>query len=112
MLITTLVLFALAALLGLAVARQIFQRKPTSKGVAVAHGACGAAGLVALILQAVKSPSTLLITAIGLFVVAALGGMLVFVNDLRGKVGPIGLVVIHALVAVVGVALVVVAALG
>jgi hypothetical protein len=38
--------------------------------------------------------------------------MLVFVNDLRGKVGPIGLVVIHALVAVIGVALVVVAALG
>ena len=97
MLTTTLVLFALAALLGLAVARQIFQRKPASKGVALAHGAFGAAGLVALILHTAKSPSGLLLTAIGLFVVAALGGLLVFVNDLRGKVGPFGLVVVAAL---------------
>jgi peptidoglycan/LPS O-acetylase OafA/YrhL len=106
MLITTLVLFVLAALLGLTVAVQIFKKKPTSRGVALAHGAFGAAGLVVLLLYAVKNPERLLTTAIVLLVVAALGGLIVFVNDLKGKAGPVGLVVIHALVAVVAVVLV------
>lgn len=110
MLITTIVLFVLAALLGLTVAVQIFKKKPTSKGVAIAHGAFGAAGLVVLILHAVKNPDRLLTTAIILLVIAALGGLTVFINDLRGKVGPLGLVVIHALVAVAAVALVLVVA--
>ncbi|HTZ21437.1 MAG TPA: hypothetical protein VMC06_11210 [Opitutaceae bacterium] len=111
MLISTIVLFVLAALLGLTAAFRIIQKKPTVKGVAVAHGALGAAGLVALILYAVKNPHGLLTIAIVLLVVAALGGLVIFVNDLRGKAGPLPLVVIHALAAVTAVALVLVVAL-
>ncbi len=110
MLTATLILFVLAALFGLTVAVQILRKKSTSKAVAIAHGAFGAAGLVALIFYAAKNPNRLLTTAIILLVVAALGGLTVFVNDLRGKVGPLGLVVIHALVAVAAVALVLVVA--
>ena len=105
MLITTLVIFGVAALLGLAVAVQIFKKRETSKGAAVAHGLFGAVGLVLLILHAMKNPNNLLTTAIALLVIAALGGAIVFVNDLRKKAGPIALVVIHALVAVVAVGL-------
>lgn len=111
MLTATIVLFVLAALLGLTVALQIFKKKPTSKGVAIAHGAFGAAGLVVLILHAAKNPNRLLTAAIILLVVAALGGLTVFVKDLRGKVGPLGLVVVHALVAVAAVVLVLVVAI-
>ena len=111
MLTTTIVLFVLAALLGLTTAFRIFQKKPTVKGVAVAHGALGAVGLVALILYAVKNPHGLLTIAIVLLVVAALGGLLVFINDLRGQAGPLPLVGIHALAAVTAVALVLVVAL-
>lgn len=111
MLTTTIVLFVLAALLGLAVAGQILKKKPTSKGVVITHGAFGAAGLIALIFHAVNNPHRLLTTAVILLVVAALGGLIVLVNDLRGKAGPLGLVVVHALVAVAAVVLVLVVAI-
>ena len=58
-----------------------------------------------------NNPNRLLTTAIILLVVAALGGLALLVNDLRGKVGPLGLVVVHALVAAVAVALVLVVAI-
>jgi hypothetical protein len=106
MLITTLVLFGLAAVLGLTVAIQIFKKRETSKGVALAHGAFGAVCLVLLILFAVKNPHPWLTTSIVLLVVAALGGAVLFVNDLRKKAGPVALVVIHALAAVAAVVLV------
>lgn len=105
-----IVLFVLAALLGLIVAVQIFKKKPTSKAVALVHGAFGAAGLIALLLYAMKNSHRFLTTAIVLLVIAALGGLLVFVNDLRGRPGPNAVVVIHALAAVAAVALVLVVA--
>ena len=111
MLITTLVVFGIAAVLGLTVAVQIFKKRETSKAAALAHGAFGAVGLVLLILHAVKNPHQLLTTAIVLLVVAALGGAIVFYNDLRRKPGPVALVVIHALVAVAAVAVVLMVAL-
>jgi hypothetical protein len=111
MLTAIIILFALAAVLGLAVAVQIFKKTTTSKGVAIAHGAVGAVGLIALVLHTVKNPNHLLTTAIVLLVIAALGGLTVFVNDLRGKVGPIALVGLHALMAVAAVVLVLVVAL-
>lgn len=111
MLIPALVLFGLAALLGLTVAVQIFKKKPTSKGVALAHGAFAAAGLITLIVSTVKNPNQLLWAAVAIFVIAALGGLILFINDLRGKTGPVGLVIIHALAAVVAVAIVLVIAI-
>lgn len=111
MLITTLVIFGVAAILGLTVAVQIFKKRETSKGAALAHGVFGAAGLVLLIVQATKSPEKLLTTAIVLLIVAALGGAIVFFNDLRKKPGPVGLIVIHALVAVSAVVLVLLVAI-
>src|SRR5579885_455791 len=103
MLIPALVLFVLAALLGLAVALAIFKKKETSKPVAVLHGLFGAAGLVLLLLHAMKHPHQLLTAAIVILVIAALGGALLFVNDLRRKPGPVALVVIHAIAAVAAV---------
>lgn len=111
MLIATLVLFGLAAILGLTVAAQIFKKRETSKGIAIAHGAFAAIALVMLVLYAVKNPHPWLTTAIVLFVIAALGGGAVFFNDLRKKPGPLALIVIHALLAVVGVVLVLLVAL-
>jgi hypothetical protein len=112
MLLISIVLFAVAAVLGLTVAVALFKRKPTSKAVALTHGLVGAAGLVVLIYHVSQHPNRLLSWAIGLLVVAALGGALLFANDLRQKAGPLGLVVIHAVVAVAAVALVAAAALG
>lgn len=111
MLITSLALFAVAALLGIYVALQVFSKKPTTKAAALAHGAFGAAGLVVLILFALRNPNELLTTSIIAFVVAALGGLWVFINDLKGKPGPIALLIIHAVVAVAAFGLVAIVAL-
>lgn len=112
MLITSLILFALSAVLGLAIAARILKKRETSKPGALAHGLLGAAGLVTLILYAVGNPHRLLTAAIVLLVVAALGGAVLLANDLRRKPGPVALIVIHALAAVVAVVLVLLVAVG
>ena len=111
MLIISIAFFVLAAVLGLIVAVALLRKQATSKPVALAHGAVGAAGLVLLVLYAAKHPHNLLTTAIVLLVVAALGGALLFANDLRKKPGPVFLLVIHAVVALAAVGTVVVVAL-
>ncbi len=112
MLTFSIVLFALAAVLGLAVAVALLRKKETSKPVALAHGAVGAGGLVLLLLHALSHPQRMLTIAIGLFVVAALGGAVLFANDLRRKPGPAFLIVVHAVVAVVAFGLVLLVAKG
>lgn len=109
MIIASIALFVLAAALGLGVAVPLLKKKETNKKVAVAHGLFGAAGLIVLILYAARNPSALLTTGIIVFVVAAVGGAILFANDLRKKPGPIPLVVIHALAAVVALVLTLVA---
>ena len=74
---------AVAAIVGLTLAFRIFQRKETSKPVALTHGAVGATALVLLIIHAAQNPQKLLTVAMTLFVIAALGGVLLFANDLR-----------------------------
>ncbi len=106
MLTLSIALFAFAALLGLVVAAALFKKKETSKPVALTHGLVGAAGLVFLILHALQNPNKSLTIAITLFVIAALGGVVLLANDLRKKPGPLFLVVVHALAAVVAVVLV------
>lgn len=110
MLTFSIVLFAVAALLGIGVATALLQKKETSKPMALAHGALGAAGLVLLILHAVQNPHKFLTAAIALLVIAALGGGVLFANDLRRKPGPVFLIVVHALAAVAAVILVVLVA--
>src|SRR5262249_45697373 len=71
-------------------------------GLALLHGALGAAGLVALIVFVMgatgQSKASL---ALAGFVIAALGGFALFSFHLRKKALPIPLVLVHGLVAVV-----------
>ncbi len=95
-------LFALAAVGGLALAgMRLKGTEIPPTWLAIVHGLAAASGLVALIAAVMGSgaPSTATIALVG-FVVAALGGFVLFANHLRGKALPIPLMVIHALVAV------------
>ena len=95
-------LFALAAVLGLVIATAIFTKNPsTPKGAVYAHGIAAAAALVLLIVYAVNNPENYPKISIILFVVAALGGLVLFINDMKKKPGPSGLVIVHALAAVI-----------
>jgi hypothetical protein len=96
-----LVLFALAALAGMAMAAIRFRGKPyPPMTVALVHGAAAAAGLLALIVAVQKPGDSLAVSALVVFLVAAAGGFVLFFRHLRKLALPIWLVLVHALVAV------------
>lgn len=103
MLITALVLFAIAAIGGLILSTNHFSKKDLPMPLALIHGLVAAIALVLVLIAILAgNGSSLVITALVLFVIAALGGFVLFSNHLRGKALPSGLVGIHAVVAVSG----------
>ena len=106
------ILFALAALGGLALAALHFrsggrERPPTA--LALVHGLVAATALVLLIIAALGAGAaspTLPWISIAVFVVAALGGAYMFLGKhLRGEPLPGKVVVLHGVLAVTGFAL-------
>jgi hypothetical protein len=115
MVITAAVLIAVAAVLGIAMAVMRVrgtERPPT--GLALAHGAIAALGVVLYLIVVVGADPTptLGVVAIVLFVLAALGGLVLFgAFHLQGKALSIPLVVVHGAVAAVAYVLLLVAIL-
>lgn len=111
--VIALVLFGIAALGGLVMAAirlRGAERPPTA--IALLHGVLAAAGLIALIVAVTAgSVPGLARTALIIFIVAALGGFFLFAQHMQKKALPIPVMVVHALVAVVGFVLLLVAAL-
>jgi hypothetical protein len=97
------VLFALAALGGITLAALHFMKKPLPMPLAIVHGLVAATGLVLLIIGvATGASATLAVTSLVLFIIAALGGFVLFSFYIRRQPLPSTLVVIHGLVAVAG----------
>jgi hypothetical protein len=101
---TAIILFAIAALGGVAMAALHFRgRTPPPVPLAVLHGVLAASGLVVLLLAVLKvgfggTPAL----ALGLFLVAALGGFGLVSFHLRRRALPNALVLGHGLLAVAG----------
>lgn len=106
MLIYALVLFALAAVIGLYLLSRVFGNALPPLGAAAFHGLFAAGGLVLLLyvafVEGTPQPQAVAIAA-GLLVIAALGGFLMLSFHLRKRVPPKGLAGLHALLAVAGV---------
>ena len=103
MLTYALLIFAIAAVGGLVLAASVLRGKLAPWALSVVHALLGATGLVLLIVIALQgSGSGRISAALGLLVVAALGGFYLASIHLRGKVAPMTVVLIHAGVAVVG----------
>jgi len=106
MFVLSILCFAVAALAGLTMAVMHFKKaSPPLPVLAVLHGGFAASGLIILVLAVVKvglhgAPAI----ALGLLLVAALGGFGLLSFHLRGRALPSGLVVGHALLAVAGFA--------
>lgn len=100
----SILLFAIAAVAGLIMAVSHFRKAALPKpALAALHGLFAASGLVVLLLAVIKAgmqgaPAI----ALGVLVVAALGGFALLSSHLRGRALPSGLVVGHALLAVAG----------
>jgi hypothetical protein len=112
MLITTVILFALAAVLGLVLITKVFKDEETPKGVVYSHGAAAAIALVLLIIAYINQGGTWLMTSLLVFVVAALGGFVLFGRDLTEKAIPKSLAAVHALAALAGFILLLIAVFG
>ncbi len=96
------VLFALAALAGIILAALHLKTKGAPIPLAVIHGLLAAAGLVLLIIGVTQMASAGLAgVALVIFVIAALGGFVLFAMHLKKKMLPSALIVVHGLVAVV-----------
>jgi hypothetical protein len=102
MLKLSILIFALSALGGLVLAIRHFGGKGRPWPLSLLHGGLGAAGLVLLLIPILDgSAPSLGKIALGLFVVAALGGFLLFGFHLQGRRLPSPVVLIHGGVAVI-----------
>jgi len=99
--ITIVLLFAVAAVFGVSLIIPVLQGKTPARRLVFAHGGIAAIALVMLLLQFFNNPGTVPQWSLILFVVAALGGFVLFANDLRKKVIPKPLALVHAAAAVV-----------
>lgn len=99
-------LFLLGAVGGLVMATQSFRSQQPSPVLTVGHGVLVATGLVLLIISFLLG-SLLAVQKIGLLllVIAALGGFFLLSFHMRKQNHPRAIIVVHALLAVVGVAL-------
>ena len=95
-------LFALAAILGVTILVNWLNKKDAPRGVVYTHGIFAAIALVLLIVFVVNNKDNAPVTSLVLFVLAALGGIYMFLRDINKKNSPIGIAVLHALLAVAG----------
>ncbi len=113
MLLYAIVLFALAAVGGLYLASRHWQGNPPPVAVALIHGLLAVAGLVIVIMVVMEGGDVgRLPIAIGLFAVAAIGGLVLFSLHVKGRPLPKPLIAAHALLAVSGFILVLLTYLG
>lgn len=97
------VLFAIAAVIGVTMAVRHFGGKETPLSVGLLHGAFAATGLVLLILAVMRAPEAGLGgVSLGLLVVAALGGFVLLARQLRKQAWPNGLILLHGGLAAAG----------
>ena len=103
MLTYALICFALGSMGGLVLAAHVLKGKFAPWAVSVLHALLGASGLLLLVVLVVQgTASSRVMAALGLLVLAALGGFYLASLHLRRAIPPKGVVFIHAGVAVAG----------
>lgn len=100
MLYFAIVLFAIAAVLGLMILLKWLSKHDAPNSVVYSHGIIAAIALVLIIVYAFQNPTNYPQLSIILFVVGALGGIYLFITHLKSKARPLGIAFVHALIAV------------
>lgn len=111
-LVFVIILFLIAAVFGLVLLNAILRNKRTSRFAIVAHGSFVTIALLVLIAYiATGHASPLLLTSLGLFILAALGGLTLLTLDASKKPPPKLIAIIHPLVAISALVILIIAAL-
>ncbi|MUV12768.1 hypothetical protein [Noviluteimonas gilva] len=98
-----LIVFAIGALGGLVLASSVLRGRFAPWSLSLLHALLGASGLLLLILAVVQgSASGRVMGALGLLVVAALGGFYLASLHMKKAIAPKAVVLMHASLAVVG----------
>lgn len=96
-------LFIFAIALGLFLLSYILANKNTPKGVALIHGSVAGIGVIGLIIYSFYSSFDFLIS-VGIFLLAAIGGLIMMYQDLTGKPLPKWLPIGHGVMGLIGLA--------
>lgn len=96
------ILFGLAALGGIYLLSYILKDKKTPKGVALIHGSVGVFAVIFLLIASLYNHK--LVYSLVLFILAAIGGVVLFIYDLYGKTIPKSFALAHGLMAIAGLA--------
>lgn len=103
MLTYTLIVLAIAAVGGVVLAMKIFSGQLAPWSISIVHALLGATGLVMLIMLVLEgSGDARLTAALGLLVVAALGGFYLASIHMKNNIAPRNIVILHAGLAVAG----------
>jgi hypothetical protein len=100
MIYAIIVLFAVAAVIGVVILKNWLTNQNTARITIYSHGVFAALGLVLLLVYYFQNGVKSLQTSIVLFLVAAIAGFYMFFRDMKGKMSPTWLAVVHGLVAV------------
>jgi len=102
--IVSLVIFLIGAIFGVIVWAAIFRNRPTPKTAVYVHGLVVVTAFAILLLFSSRAvPGMAPLTAIVLFAIAAVGGLILFSQDMAKKTIPKWLAILHPLIAVLGV---------
>jgi hypothetical protein len=113
MLMTALIVFAIAAIGGLILASNVLRGHLAPWALSILHALLGASGLVILLLQVMQgSAPARVVAALGILVVAALGGFYLASLHAKKTIAPKAIVFVHAGVAVTGFLVLLSAVLG
>lgn len=103
MLTYAIVIFAIAAIGGVVMATKVLSGQLAPWPLSIVHALLGATGLIILIMMVLEGTGGGAVTAaLGLFLVAALGGFYLASLHMKQTVAPKNIVIIHAGIAVVG----------
>ena len=100
-----LITFLIAAVGGLILAASVLRGRLAPWALSLVHAGLGAVGLILTVVAVFNGAGGVVPIALGILVLAALGGFYLASVHLRGTPGPKAVVVIHALAAVTGVVL-------
>ena len=106
----SIALFALGAMVGMYLLALVLQKKQTPKFVAFVHGIFVVVALILLFMYSRGTPG--FTEAIVLFVLAAIGGLVLIIRDVGGRTIPKWLALGHGLLAIVGFIFLLVSAFG
>lgn len=100
---SAIAIFGMVAIVGMYLLSLIMRNKETPKAVTIIHGLFAVLAVVLLVIYCFTNHAGPLVSIV-IFIIAAMGGVIVNYKDLTGKKAPKWLAIAHGLVAVIGFA--------